>query len=264
MSVVNDVLKNLNQRHVQGNVRGSIAYMAPQDSPKYYWLLGALLATLFLCAGFALNIFYQVNKNKLILNLPADLFVLDTSVEPISKIIEITKETKLLSVSNVTKSPKVAMPPKVIVTKTAQTVAVNKAVIYINKGNDKAARSILAKTPKVFQDEVKLRLMIKENPSAVFPYIKHHYKNYEYQTNLLAIAAQAEQRSSSHENAIGLYKRLIEQEPHDARWRAGIAISLEVIGELKAAKHMYALAMNMPNLPLALKSFSKQRLAILR
>ncbi len=258
MSVVNDVLKNLDQRHAQEQMRDSVAYTFTQDSPRSYWLLGSLLAALCLCAGFALNVWYQVNKNKLSIDLPTNLFVLDEQLEPVLPI------NKTAMVFNKPIAPKEVLVPKKMVTKTAQTVAVNKAVTYIKEGDDKAIKSILPETPKVFQDEVKLRLMIKENPSIVFQYIKDNYQNYLYQADLLAMAAQAEQRSNNHESAIELYKGLIVQQPKDARWRAGIAISLEISGKLKSAKHMYALAIKMPNLPLALKNFSKQRLAILR
>ncbi len=258
MSVVNDVLKNLDQRHAQEQMRDSVAYTFTHENPRSYWLLGSLLAALCLCAGFALNIWYQVNKNKLSINIPESLFVLDEPLETVQP------KDKAVVVMNTPPLPKEVFPPKKVVTKTAQSVAVDKAVTYIKKGDNKATKSILAKTPKVFQDEVKLRLMVKENPSNVLQYIKDNYQDYLYKADLLAMAAQAEQRSNNHESAIELYKGLIVQQPKDARWRAGIAISLEISGKLKSAKHMYALAIKMPNLPLALKNFSKQRLAILR
>jgi tetratricopeptide (TPR) repeat protein len=258
MSVVNDVLKNLDQRHAQEKMRDSGAYSFPQERPKSYWLLGSLLAALCLCIGFALSIWYQVNANKISINITPDLFLLD------EQLAKVNKKTKVVLADNKNSSLTGVITPTNIVTKTAQTIAVGKAVSYIKNGDNQAAKSILGKTPKIFQDEVKLRLMIKENPSAVFPYIKKNYLDYQFQTTLLAMAAQAEQRANNHNSAIGLYKRLITQQPKDARWRAGVAISLEIMGEFKAAKNMYSLAMNMPDLPLALKKFSAQRLAILR
>jgi tetratricopeptide (TPR) repeat protein len=269
--------------------------------------LGPLLAALCLCIGFALSIWYQVNANKISINISPDLFLVDEPLAVVKKkekkkeevVLTDNKKTSITGVitptSRVTKTPitgvitptnrvtkipltgvitptnrvtKIPLTgvitPTNIVTKTAQTIAVGKAVSYIKNGDNQAAKSILGKTPKVFQDEVKLRLMIKENPSFVFPYIKKNYLDYKFQIKLLAMAAQAEQRANNHSSAIALYKRLIAQQPKDARWRAGVAISLEMIGEIKAAKNMYLLAMNMPNLPLALKKFSAQRLTILR
>jgi tetratricopeptide (TPR) repeat protein len=258
MSVVNDVLKNLDQRHAQEKMRDSAAYSFPQERSKSYWLLGSLLAALCLCIGFALSIWYQVNTNKISINITPDLFVLD---EPLAVV---NKKEKVVLTGNKKSSLTDVITPTNIVTKTAQTIAVGKAVSYIKNGNNHAAKSILGKTPQGFQDEVKLRLMIKENPRDVFPYIKNNYLDYKFQAKLLAMAAQAEQRANNHSSAIALYKRLIIQQPKDARWRAGVAISLEIIGEFKAAKNMYSLAMNMANLPLALKKFSAQRLAVLR
>ncbi len=75
------------------------------------------------------------------------------------------------------------------------------------------------------------------------------------------MAAQGEQRSGNHESAIQIYKILIPLQPKDARWRAGLAISLEALGDKERAQHLYQLALSMNNLPNSLRRFSEIRLA---
>jgi len=258
MSVVNDVLKNLDQRHAQEKMQAMAPFPYDVPRPKSYWLLILLLTSLLMCAVMAINIWWQAQHNKISVNLPADLFLID-----------VPQERPLLIDSKIDKQPVKTLIKKPdanqqMVTKTAQTQAVDVMVNAIKSGDEKTVKSVLAKTPRGLRDEISLRLMLKENPRQVYPYIKGRHKNFQQQANLLAMAAQAEQKSGNHVSAIELYKRLIVLQPRDARWRAGIAISLENNGKINAAKQMYALAMSLPNLPKALKDFSQQRLDTLR
>jgi len=206
----------------------------------------------------AINIWWQAQHNNISDNLPADLFLIDVSKE--QPLLVESKKVKQ------TEKPPSNKPHtnKQMVTRTAQTQAVDTMVNAIKIGDEKTVKSVLAKTPRGLRDEVSLRLMLKENPRQVYPYIKGRHKNFKQQANLLAMAAQAEQKSGNHVSAIELYKRLIVLQPRDARWRAGIAISLENNGKIVAAQRMYALAMSLPNLPKALQDFSQQRLDTLR
>jgi len=258
MSVVNDVLKNLDQRHAQEKMQAMAPFTYDVARPKSYWLLILLLTSLLICAVMAINIWLQAQHNKISVNLPADLFLIDTIKEP-RLLSESKKENPPQKYPNNTPAAN-----KQMVTKTAQTQAVDVVVNAIKAGDDKTVKSVLAKTPRGLRDEVSLRLMLKENPRQVYPYIKGRHKNFQQQANLLAMAAQAEQKSGNHVSAIELYKRLIVLQPRDARWRAGIGISLENNGKINAAKQMYALAMSLPNLPKALQDFTQQRLDTLR
>ncbi len=258
MSVVNDVLKNLDQRHAQEKMQAMAPFPYDVPRPKSYWLLVLLLACLLACAVMAINIWLQAQDNKISVNLPADLFLIDAP-----------QVQALMVEANVEKKKSIALTKKSdtdkkMVTRTAQTQAVDVALSAIKAGDDKAVKSVLAKTPRVLRDEINLRLMLKDNPRQVYPYIKGRHKNFQQQANLLAMAAQAEQKSGNHVSAIELYKRLIVLQPRDARWRAGIAISLENNGKIVAAQRMYTLAMSLPNLPKALQDFSQQRLDTLR
>ncbi len=263
MSVVNDVLKNLHQRHAREKLYGAIPFSYEQEKPRSYWLLILLLGALLICAAIAINIWFQVQRNNISINLPADLFLIDENRELSSNGREGHVKTPVAVDSSKELLGKKLIDKK-MVTKSAQSKAVDIAVSAIKQGDKKTVKAVLAKTPRVIRDEINLRLMLKENPQQVLPYIQSNHKNFAQQADLLAMAAQAEQRSGNHASAIELYKRLIVLQPKDARWRAGIAISLEVNGKTRAAQRMYALAMNLPNLPRALHVFSEQRLKILR
>ncbi|OUR65401.1 hypothetical protein A9Q73_08265 [Bermanella sp. 47_1433_sub80_T6] len=258
MSVVNDVLKNLDQRHAQEKMQAMAPFPYDVPRPKSYWLLVLLLASLLICAVMAMNIWLQAQQNKISVNLPADLFLIDSSQEQ-ALLVESKGEDKTSKALT-----QKAASAKKMVTRTAQTQAVDAMVNAIKAGDEKTVKSVLAKTPRVLRDEINLRLMLKDNPRQVYPYIKGRHKNFQQQANLLAMAAQAEQKSGNHVSAIELYKRLIVLQPRDARWRAGIAISLENNGKTVAAQRMYTLAMSLPNLPKALQDFSQQRLNSLR
>ncbi len=258
MSVVNDVLKNLDQRHAQEKMQAMAPFTYDVARPKSYWLLILLLTSLLVCAVMAINIWWQAQQNKISVNLPADLFLIDV---PQEKPLQVESKIDTQPKKAFTKNPD---SNQQMVTKTAQTQVVDVMVNAIKAGDEKTVKSVLEKTPRGLRDEISLRLMLKENPRQVYPYIKGRHKNFQQQANLLAMAAQAEQKSGNHVSAIELYKRLIVLQPRDARWRAGIAISLENNGKINAAKQMYALAMSLPNLPKALKDFSQQRLDTLR
>jgi len=150
-----------------------------------------------------------------------------------------------------------------LVTQSKQSKAVDVAIKSINSGDSQKAKSMLSQAPKSIRKEINLRLMIKENPGKVLNYIKENYQGYLFRPDLLAIAAQAQQRSGDHLAAISIYKKLIKIQPRDARWRAGMAISLEAVGEVKGAKKLYELALSMPNLPRALLVYSQARLKVL-
>ncbi len=279
MSVVNDVLKNLDQRHAQEQFQEALPYRYQGETSSSYWLPAMLFSTLIACSVMAVNIWMQVSQDNITINLPEDLFMMDqVTRDPVLMNTVVSNSTPLINPS----SPEHVNPPKIenlaqrkdqktaqktglqTVQKTVQTQAMEKAVIAIKKGDDQAAKLAMIKAPKAVQDEIRLRLMVKESPQDVFPYIQRNYPNYPQEPDILAMAAQAEQRSGNHLNSISLYTKLISLQPKDARWRAGIAISLDVSGEKKAAKQMYLLAMTMPNLPSALYRFSQTRLELLR
>ena len=265
MSVVNDVLKNLDRRHAQEKMQAVAAFPYELEHSRSYWLLGLLLASLLM----VINIWLEARQVNAALYLPADLFLIEAVSEqprasansdarPSPKTVQKKIEEQEIVQQKITDKD------KQMVTRTAQTQAVDVVVKAMQAGDEKTVKLVLAQTPRGLREEINLRLMLKDNPQQVLPYIRQHHKDFQQQASLLALAAQAEQKSARHVNAIELYKRLIVLQPMDARWRAGIAISLENKGNIRAAQRMYALAINLANLPQALEEFSQQRLDSLR
>jgi len=284
MSLVNDVLKDLNQRHAQDRMalHASTVNVPSPKSKLILWLL--LAVTWSICIALTTFIVLQQNSApKQNFELPAELFLVET--EGVSKLqstydfnnASLSKyKGKLIdneSVTEIVVDNTALIKSKTIekkelkniklVTQSKQSKAVNVAINSINSGDSQKARSMLAQAPKSIQKEINLRLMVKENPGEVLNYIKENYQGYLFRPDLLAIAAQAQQRSGDHLAAISIYKNLINMQPRDARWRAGMAISLEAVGEMKSAKKLYKLALSMPNLPRALLVYSQARLKAL-
>ncbi|MEY8248912.1 MAG: hypothetical protein RPT11_11050 [Bermanella sp.] len=260
MSVVNDVLKNLDRRHAQEKMQAVAIFPYELERPRSYWLLGLLLTSLLM----VINIWLEARQTPVAMHLPADLFLIDAASEQPRASAHSDARPSPNTVQEKTAQQEIIAKDKQVVTRTAQTQAVDVVVKAMQAGDEKTVKSVLAQTPRGLREEINLRLMLKDNPQQVLPYIRQHHKDFKQQASLLALAAQAEQKSARHVNAIELYKRLIVLQPADARWRAGIAISLENKGNIRAAQRMYALAINLANLPQALEEFSQQRLDSLR
>ena len=284
MSLVNDVLKDLNQRHAQDRMahHASTVDVSPPKSKLILWLL--LAVTWSICIALTTFIVLQQNSApKQVFELPTEVFLVESesalkpqNTNDVNNSSLSESEGKLIgneSVAKIVVDNTALIKSKTIekkelkniklVTQSKQSKAVNVAINSINSGDSQKARSMLAQAPKSIQKEINLRLMVKENPGEVLNYIKENYQGYLFRPDLLAIAAQAQQRSGDHLAAISIYKKLINMQPRDARWRAGMAISLEAVGEMKSAKKLYKLALSMPNLPRALLVYSQARLKAL-
>lgn len=283
MSVVNDVLKNLNQRHAQENMARHIPHLYEAKPAPQYMLWFLLILILSVSVVIAVFQWQQPSYSNQVIELPSDLFLLDDPVmlekPSIKNIVKLDT-----SIENGVSTKSIKAPPPVsikthaqifplqtkpetekneIVNKTKQSKAVDRVITALSQGDHKTAQADLNKTPKSIQDEIRLRLMMKENPEKVLPYLKNNFTNFMNSPSLMAMAAQAQQRSHNHFSALSIYKQLIKLQPQDARWRAGMAISLEASGETHAAKRMYQLALNMPGLPKSLLAFSQKRLSAL-
>ncbi len=164
MSVVNDVLKNLDQRHAQEKMQAMAPFPYDVPRPKSYWLLILLLTSLLMCAVMAINIWWQAQHNKISVNLPADLFLIDV---PQEKPLQVESKIDTQPKKAFTKNPD---SNQQMVTKTAQTQVVDVMVNAIKAGDEKTVKSVLEKTPRGLRDEISLRLMLKENPRQVYPY----------------------------------------------------------------------------------------------
>jgi tetratricopeptide (TPR) repeat protein len=326
MSVVNDVLKNLNQRQAQHQVAGAAPFFYEEENNSNKWLWLGFALAMVSCSVLAGIIYMQNSAGKndslsassgeqiqsstkmapveLSVELPAELFLADpmaansaaqakdnsaADLNGFSKVDTVASiESKVFAPVPMQTKPIQAKPiqaksiqaksiqakpmpvkPKAVKPKPAQVIAqktqVSKAsasvVAAINSGDVISAKSNLALASRKVQEEVQLRLLLKENPKAVLPMIKRKFPNFKSNPGLLALAAQGQQRSGDHQSAVQLYSALIPLEPRQSKWRAGLAISLESLGDIKNSIRLYQLALSMDNLPMSLKRFSQGRLA---
>jgi MSHA biogenesis protein MshN len=75
--------------------------------------------------------------------------------------------------------------------------------------------------------------------------------------NVLALAAQ---QSGEHAAAVTIYQQLISLQPAQGRHQAGLAISLEALGNSSGARSAWQQALRDPQLPLALVRYGQSRL----
>lgn len=74
---------------------------------------------------------------------------------------------------------------------------------------------------------------------------------------LFAILAS---RAGDHASAAEVYRRLAEREAHNPRWKLGLALALENLGQSAAARSAYQAALRLPGLDSASQAFIHDRL----
>lgn len=149
---------------------------------------------------------------------------------------------------------------KSIVRKTIATRAEEQAIDAYEEGNIKTVKKLIQHTQPSVQENFKLRIMLKEDPEKVLPYLKRNKPNFASNGELLALAAQAQQRSGDYRTSAIYYQRLIKNTPSEPRWHAGLAISLDGLGERKKAAAIYRSVLKSSALPVPLRRFVQQRL----
>lgn len=97
----------------------------------------------------------------------------------------------------------------------------------------------------------------------IWMHIQSAYPDVGNNPKLLAIAAQGEQRSERHQSAVELYTRLVELSPQEAKWKVGLAISLEKLKHYDAAIENYSEAKK-STVSTSLNQFVNKRLTYLR
>lgn len=291
MSVVNDVLKNLNQRHAQASASLAIPYVYEQEKSPPYFMMVILAGLIMISLGLSVKLWLDSQNKYLALELDPELFFI--SQTPTDTEAELANQVPAMMPTIADQSASLAQQQRPVLTQAPapQTMTVNvakpltnkpinnsvepiskqspqslansAAVNSMNNGDEIAATHSSQYADKAISDAIALRLMVKKNPQQVYGFIKDNYQNFDKQPDLLAIAAQAQQRIGEHLNAIELYQMLIRLQPQDARWRVGFAISLEGRNDRKSALKMYQMAMELGNLPQALFSFCQQRIQFL-
>lgn len=292
MSVVNDVLKNLNQRHAQASASMAIPYVYEQEKSPPYIMMSILAGLILLSFGLSIKLWMDSQSQYLALELDPELFFIEPlaikneslpdNTSSIERLVAVKPEP-LIKESPVPKLAKYTEPEMQAITvvkarvadatktesangitqQSSQSVANMQAVDSMNRGDDIAAQRSSINADKAISDAIALRLMVKNSPQNVYGFIKDNYQDFHKQPDLLAIAAQAQQRIGEHNKAIELYKMLIRVQPQDARWRVGFAISLEGSRDAESALKMYRMALELGNLPQALAQFCHQRIQYL-
>lgn len=137
-----------------------------------------------------------------------------------------------------------------------------KSSLSINPNSQINMRAVSVSSQSIF-DEGRIKLWMQSEPQKVWPYIKSNVPDFINHIHLIALSAQAEQRSDHHDQAMYLYNLLINREPKQGRWKIGMAISLDAQGNQGAAKTYYQQGLSDQSLPVALKQFAYQRLQLL-
>lgn len=317
MSVIHDVLKNLDAKHTNQQASGIPQFTAQKKSARWWWpVLGI---SVLLNIG-ALAVYFWPKQETLILGdevfmapaqraEPSLLSDSETAGQietqtnaqgemiagveiPVSQSDNNAPQTAASSVQQTTTpvavntpapvtapinaqstpvaasavKPVVAQksPPVVQVEKTASSKAMENVLDAVSRGapvsQNKAAQAMEGNEHPV----VRARLLMVSQPDQVVPYLQRIAPDFMQDADLLSIAAQAEQKQSRHTSAVNYYQQLIRLQPADPRWRVGLAISLDAMGNKTDALRLYELSMGMGNLPPALMNFLQKRIAVLK
>lgn len=269
MSVVNDVLKNLNERHAKEMSVQSFPYSSTGQEGNhigFMTLITLVVVVSIVSVILAVKLWQSDASSSIRLSLPADLFMSpekSAEVQPdVSSPVMSQSDPVPLNAEKPLQKESVLEAKKElpIAKKTKQTVHIEQAVSALKKGNEKDTKSLIDQSPRHVKDELTLHMMVKHEPERVHQYIQKQFPDYLNHPTLLALATQGEQRSGRHQQAVNLYQQLIRLQPKQARWRAGMAISLESVGDRDNAKRMYQVALSMKGLPASLMNFSRRRL----
>ena len=109
---------------------------------------------------------------------------------------------------------------------------------------------------------IQSRILLSQSPEKVLPFLRMNAKDLSNNITLLAVAAQAEQRSGRHQSALSIYKNLQIMQPNDLRWQVGYTMSLDATGEHVAALRLYRILGRAP-LPKDIDAFVRSRLTVL-
>lgn len=317
MSVIHDVLKNLDAKQNNQQASGIPLFAAQKKSARWWW---PLLAVSVLLNIAALTYYFWPRPAPLVLAdevfmapvAAAEPELLSDTEDAGQLEMQNNAQTEIMpgaetrvpqpdnnapqtAASSVQQTPApaaVVVPAPVAAPITAQSTpvavsaakpaAVQKpaAVVQVEKtASSKAMENVLdavSKGAPVSQNNatqamegnehpvVRARLLMASQPDQVVPYLQRIAPDFMQDADLLSIAAQAEQKQSRHTSAVNYYQQLIRLQPADARWRVGLAISLDAMGNRTDALRLYELAMGMGNLPPALMNFLQKRIAVLK
>jgi tetratricopeptide (TPR) repeat protein len=110
---------------------------------------------------------------------------------------------------------------------------------------------------------LKLRMLLLSSVKDIIPYIYKYQLSILDSTELLAIYAQASQRSGQYKKAQWAYQKLLQAEPAHEGWFLGLALSFEHLGNVEQAVKHYHQAIQLTQ-DEQLKRFALQRVARLQ
>lgn len=280
MSILNDVLRNIDEQKAQQRNQILATTEASETKLPMYlpWLLGTMLLAIVL---LTVQVF---SLRQAAIDIPSDLYDDPVAmsiptlhqVNPQQSTSPAAPSEQSISTVKQANSPEAVLEKSQqkhekananidirntsIVKKTETTEAEESALAALSAGETERVKDILPKAQPSMQQNLNLRIMVKEAPEQVVPYLQENHPDFTSNNEFLALAAQAQQRSGEHKMAIVYYQQLAKREPHEARWVAGLAISLDGLGEREKAVSIYESVLKTGALPPPLKRFVTYRL----
>ncbi|GAA3929402.1 hypothetical protein [Litoribacillus peritrichatus] len=96
---------------------------------------------------------------------------------------------------------------------------------------------------------LKARILLQRSPEALVQYIDQEKLDIAASDELLAICANAFQRSGDHVRSVKSYDLLVQRQPTEGRWWLAMAYSLEAVQLKEKAHKAYQLALQAGSLP---------------
>lgn len=288
MSVIHDVLQNLDAKRAALTASPLPVNAQPQSRRLGLWL-GISLSLLFNVL-LLVYLFWPVGES--VPELPPEVFSLQnpsvgpeniaqqntvaeispaaSNTEPVKQIAVVQPDAVPVSstpVVNTQKTPvtqATRQSAAVQIEKTDSSKAMEKVLESVNQGAPLSPAKANLALDINEHPVVRARLLMASDPDQVLPYLQRAVPDFMQDSDLLSIAAQSEQKQARHTTALKFYQQLIHLQPADARWRAGLAISLDAMGNQRDALRLYELAIGMGNLPPALANFVQKRINVIK
>lgn len=107
-------------------------------------------------------------------------------------------------------------------------------------------------------------LMSRQEWRAALRLLQHDAPALPRDTEYHALLAALQQRLGAHRDSVMIYQQLLRHDQHQASWQAGLAMSLDALGESVQARLVYRQALQAAGLDQALREHIQQRLAELQ
>jgi len=285
MSVVNDVLRDLDERKNNENNRRNLSFIfhgvEPSNNKQNKYLFLIAFTFLFIISIIYLVDIISIKKNQIletntILEQTKDFTSIKKSkyIEPKENIktnsISVEKDNKHkikvdINAKNINES--LNLSSKDTSLKKSDTKVISKNLYSSSVGDRKTNNhhnsnydAVIKRVNNPTQEYTRL---LTSSPEKILPLIKNSELNFENNPALLALAALGEQKSGKYQSSLLLYERLIQMEPDESKWKVGYAINLDKLNKKEQALPIYQESLKLPGLPVSLKEFVEKRIGIL-